>query len=388
MIMLIDFILGCARIRAEYSAKEKLFELCGEDIQFSRVRCEGEYIYFTVPLYKLRKINSLLSEFKHETVRISGLPEFLFRYRKRWGLAVGLILAAIILFTSTKVIWTFNVSGNKEVSDEVIVDTLKELGCTYGTWISKIDFDMLCNDFLIECPDVAWISVNMDGTHANVEVRETLRGKSQETEYNNIVASGDGQIIQITAYGGKKQVAIGDVVRKGDLLISAIGTFGEGRNKIEGADGLVLAETTVEFVVEIPYKTEMKVSTGNFNSINKLKIFDFYINLFVNSGIPYEKYDKIIENNQVELFGTVKLPLWLEIETSSEYYTEMTRLTEEEARLRALSEYRLRLHELSASCEILNLTTRHESSGDTYRIYCQVFCICDIAEAAPITVKE
>ncbi len=387
MIMLIDFILGCARIRAESSAKEKLFDLCGDDIQFSCVRCEEEFIYFTVPLYKLKKINSLLSEYEHETVRITGFPEILLRYRKRWGVFVGLIFAAIIMFASTKVIWTFNVSGNKDVPDEVIIDTLNELGCTYGTWVSQIDFDILCNDFLIKCPDVAWISVNMDGTHANVEVRETLRGKAQESEYNNVVAARDGQIIQITAYGGKKQVAIGDVVRKGDLLISAIGTFGEGRNKIEGADGLVLAETTVEFVVEIPYKTEMKISTGNSNSINKLKIFDFPINLFVNSGIPYEKYDKIIENNQVELFGVVKLPLWLETETSSEYYTEMTYLTEEEAKLRALSEYRMRLHELSATCEILNLTTRHESSEDFYRIYCQVFCICDIAEPAPITVK-
>lgn len=387
MITFVDLFLGTAEFKVGKDGADGLFSLGASNIQLSSVRAEEGYLFFKVPLYAVKKVKGILGDNEYEIVKISGLPRILMKYRKRWGLAVGALIALLILTLSTKVIWTFNISGNENVPDEVIIDTLNELGCTYGTRISKIDFDILCNDFLIRCPDIAWISVNMDGTHANVEVRETMRGKKESGDLNNIIASRDGQIIQITAYGGRKQVAIGDVVRAGDLLISAVGSYGEGYNKIESADGLVLAETTVEFTVEIPYISEDKASTGNEIRTNTLKIFDFYINLFVNSGIPYKKYDRIINNSQVKLFGVVDLPVWVQSETINEYYSAEKVLSENEAKMLALSEYASELRKLSAYSEILDLSTRHETSEDAYRIYASVHCICDIASAAPITVK-
>ena len=134
-------------------------------------------------------------------------------------------------------------------------------------------------------------------------------------------------------------------------------------------------------------ETVRKIDLDNEISVNRLKIFDFWINLFVNSGIPGEKYDKIISNNQVDLFGEVYLPVWVETQTFKEYYTETVFISPEEAKLVAVSDYRARLRELALSCEILKITARHESADDAYKIYCSVFCICDIAEPSPIIVK-
>ena len=383
--MFVDYILGTADIKAKDT--NLIQRLNESDIQFSRVRVSDEGILFTIPLYKLRKLESVIEENEYEVVKVSGLPRILMNYKKRWGLAVGIILCILILYLSTQVIWTFEVSGNELVKDEEIIEVLSDLGCTYGAFYNKLDFDMLCNDFLIRMPDVAWISVNMNGTHAYVEVKETVRGSDEIGGCNNVIASCDAQIVQITAYSGKKQVAIGDVVRKGDLLISAVGTFGEGRNKIESANGLVLAETTIDFEITVPREKEEKIYSDDNITLNRLKFFNFYINLFVKGGIPYEKYDKIIENNQVQIGNGLYLPIWLKTEEFKEYYTDKVRITENEARLEALAEYRSRLKEIASYCEILNMTTSHYSDEDEYVIKCSLYCIQDIAELSPITVE-
>lgn len=387
MTVIVDYLLGTAEFKVDKNGAENLFSSLPSDTQLSDISVIDGCFHFKAPLFSVKKLKSVLNDCDFEIVGIYGFPKLLNRYKKRWGIIVGSILSIILLMFSTKIIWTFDVSGNELVPDETIVETLKDLGCSYGTIVSSIDFDMLCNDFLVKMPDIAWISVNMDGTHANVEVRETKRGISQTNEINNVIASSDGQIVQITAYGGKKQVSIGDVVRKGDLLISAIGTYGEGYNNIESADGLVLAETTVDFTVEIPLKSEIKVPTGNTKNINSLKIFDFYINLFVNSGIQYEKYDKIVSNDQIELFGVVRLPVWIHRETSAEYYTTEIELDDDEAKIRAIRQYSSKLRDLSKYCEILDIATSHNLTEDSYRICASVHCIYNIAQTVPITIK-
>ena len=154
--MFVDYILGTADIKAKDT--NLIQRLNESDIQFSRVRVSDEGILFTIPLYKLRKLESVIEENEYEVVKVSGLPRILMNYKKRWGLAVGIILCILILYLSTQVIWTFEVSGNELVKDEEIIEVLSDLGCTYGAFYNKLDFDMLCNDFLIRMPDVAWIS--------------------------------------------------------------------------------------------------------------------------------------------------------------------------------------------------------------------------------------
>ena len=140
--MLVDYILGTAEFKVDKKGADILFSNISEDIQFSNIRAEEDFFYFKVPLYSVGKVKAILNDSEFEVVRIYGLPRLLYRYRKRWGLIVGALLSSLILMLSAKVIWTFNVSGNESVPDEVIIEALNELGCSYGTVISKIDFDI------------------------------------------------------------------------------------------------------------------------------------------------------------------------------------------------------------------------------------------------------
>ena len=116
-------------------------------------------------------------------------------------------------------------------------------------------------------------------------------------------------------------------------------------------------------------------------------VFGFYINLFINSGIPYAKYDTIIENRQIVLFDVIELPVWVETVTVSEYSEEVINLSEEAARAKATAQYRDKLKDIAEDSDILSIVSDHKFENGVYSIESNLYCITDIAEAKPIAVE-
>ena len=135
---------------------------------------------------------------------------------------LGALLSAVMIWLSGRVIWCVNVTGNSTVPDGEIIEILESLGCGVGDFFGDIDFDVLHTRFLMKSDNIGWISVNMNGTHANVEVREIIFGKEETKEggFYNVVAAEDGQIVRMAAVEGKPVCEIGDTVLRGELLIS------------------------------------------------------------------------------------------------------------------------------------------------------------------------
>ena len=386
---MLNYFLGTVRIWLESS--DSLNYLVKENIQCTDIEYMDNCIEFTVNLYNYRKVKRILERigfvFKIKAVR--GLPSYIIRYRKRWGIAAGALIFCIVSFVSSRYIWSFEITGNNTVADYEIISLLSELGCSVGSKISEIDFDMLHNDFLVKSDNISWISVNMDGTKAKVEVREAKKGSTDTSEKCNIIAKEDGQIDLITVVDGKAQVAIGDVVRKGDILISGVSTYREGeKNYYENADGAVFAVVNRSLFVEIEKEVEIKNYTGNKKENNVLKFFGFSINLFTNSRIQYPKYDTIVENRQIVLFDSIYLPVWIEKTIYSEYEVKKTELTESDARIKGIKEYRDRLAEITRNAELISIETEHSYEDGVYRIDCNLYCIADIAESAPFSIDK
>ncbi|MBR6650706.1 MAG: sporulation protein YqfD, partial [Clostridia bacterium] len=215
---MIDYIFGYVEI--ETHRIEAVSLLAQNNIRCSEIRKDNEKIVINVPLYSLRKVRKLLNEndFFFEIIKMKGIPSLFINCRTQYGMLFGITIFLAMIIFSGKYIWSFQVSGNSYISDEEIIGILDDLGCGVGTKINDIDFDKLHNRFLMECKDISWISVNMDGVIAKVEVLEVNRGKVDTEGFANIVASESGQIERITLVKGKPQVEIGDVVKKGELL--------------------------------------------------------------------------------------------------------------------------------------------------------------------------
>lgn len=391
--MILDRLFGTAQLEFDKCLYPQVLNAVSRlDIHFFHTEITDDRAKIKIPLMSLSRFMKGSGLSDCVTVSKGGLFPFLARYKKRWGIAAGAALFFALTVLSTRVIWCVDVSGNHEIGDEYIKSVLAKLGCRPGAFISDIDFDILHNRFLMESEGIGWISVNMNGTHANVEVRETKPGVPSHgdggEDYCNLAASEDGQIERVAAIEGKPQVKIFDTVQKGQLLVSGILSRDEGGIRLESASGSVFAKVRRDFEVRVPLDGTEKAYTGRKSEKKTLTFFSFDVNLFTNSGIPYELYDTIETKENVYLFDAVELPICVRRIRYEEYAQKEAHISEDEARSAALKLYREKLCETLGSAELLSKTTESSFDGSTYTIKCSIYCLADIAAPVPFTVKE
>lgn len=391
--MLIQFFGGEAELFIKAEGIRGALSLFSElDVSFRKLyRCR-EGMFLRVPLYRIKRLKRELSQkgIEYEIRRTFGLPPMLYRYRKRWGLYMGAVLSVLILWLSGRVIWCINITGNPTVPDSEIIEILESLGCGVGDTFEDIDFDILHNRFLMKSENIGWIAVNMNGTYANVEVREIIAGKEEDAKgFYNVVAAEDGQIVQMAAVEGKPVCEIGDTVLKGELLISGAISYKEDTmSRFESADGSVFANVYRDFVVEMPLEMEKKVYTGREITKKSLRFFKFDINLFVKGGISSGFCDTMIVNKQIYLFHTVPLPLHLNKTVYREFENKRVTVTEQEAGRLARIEYKKKLLEVLGDAQIVKKTVSESFDGEKYRIECSLCCLADIAEKQPLYIFD
>jgi len=321
--------------------------------------------------------------------KLCGLPKLINRYKKRWGIFLGALVFTIFVSISQNYVWYIDVKGCETLSEESILENLSALGFTYGTNFKKIDFDYLRNSYLATNDDLSWISINMEGTYAHVEVRELKDPPKTETEGSvNVVASEKGRIVLVESFEGAPVVFPGDLVGEGELLISGIMTSGEDELRFERASGKVLAEVERHFKAEIPKFEEKKVYTDAEKKEISLIFFKKSVKLSGKCRISDNKYDTIIENKQVSLFGSVYLPVFIEKTVYKPYETSRTpalpKIVEEQKK-RLIAE---RISEITSDAELLESTIYEYETADKIIVIGSVKCIADIGVQKEVKIED
>lgn len=389
---MLEIILGSAHLTFPSELTPTVMNtLAVLDIRFRVPNSDGETSSVKILLTDLKRLKTALDDniWEKISVKPGGLPPLVMRYRRRWGILAGAVIFAVLTSISGLFVWSVEVDGNKNISDKYIIDMLQSVGFGVGTRISTVNFDLLHNRFLIDSEGIGWISVNMNGTHANVEVREIIPGAKEEKKNAcyNLVAAEDGQIERVAAVEGKPQVKIFDTVQKGELLVSGVISRDEGGIRLESASGSVFAKVNRSFEVRVPLEGERKTFTGNKKVNKSLKFFAFRINLFRNSGIPYDFYDTIVSEKQLILFNTVFLPVWIVSSSAEEYENKLCTITEEEARKEATMLYREKLREQIGDSELLTKSTEITCDGREVVVTCELYCIADIAVPTELIIE-
>lgn len=389
---LLLFFIGWVQVYVSPDAILKCTEILRiEEIECSRIITEKSgslRLVMSLRQFSKFKKAAVAEALEYSHSNVLGLPQIFLFFLRRPGIALGVILFTVLTVWSGRIIWNIDIIGNDKVSDESIISLLAELGCSYGDDYTKIDFDRLHSDFLVMSDDISWISVNMKGTHARVEVRELRRGGDEEipdTVGANVIAAEDAQIMLLKVESGLGAVNNGDVVKKGDLLISGVIPLREGGVRFEYADGEVLSYVSRTVEVEIPFKSTEKTYTGRKSEKNFIKIFKKSINLSLNYGIEYTTYDKIVESERLYLFGLIPLPVWVDKVTFKEYENSETVLESDAAVSAALKELRFEIDEILKTCEIVGIKQICSLSDESYIIKQEMLCITDVAETREFT---
>ncbi|NLM55861.1 MAG: sporulation protein YqfD [Clostridiales bacterium] len=319
-----------------------------------------------------------------------GLPQLWRRYGKRAGLIVGAFIFFAAVFISDWFVWEIKVSGNETLTDAEVLEQLEVQGFKLGTYIKGVDFDKLHNRVLRDSPNIAWISVNMKGSVAYVEVREYKPGGTEESDKPaNVVAATDGIITQVSVFNGRAAVKIGDEVKEGQLLISGVIEYEKAETQIVRAKGEVYAEINREIIVSIPLKREVTARTNDTVTRYGISVFGREIFFVGKGGIDDMFYDKITMNKQLSFFREVTIPINIITEKyiRTEKVTES--LTEEEAAAEAYAEYRRKFVEACADAIILSYETNGgmNEKGDAYEIRSKIRCIANIARTVEFDVS-
>ncbi len=295
-----------------------------------------------------------LSSSRDMHVRFSpphGLFVVLDYIKHRPMIPVGLVLALVWSLYTEKTVWDIRISGNTKTPDSEIIERLDSLGFGVGIFYPSVNFNKLHAEYAASQHDIAWLSVYMDGTVADVQVIEEWhdeREKHAEQVYANVVATREGIVRQVNVTEGEATVKPGETVEPGQVLISGVMRMREENAvRYEYAEGEVICSVVEPINVSSSVKRTEKCFTGHEKTEKSVKIFKKSVNLFVNGGKEVPSCDKIETVKQLSLGGRLKLPVWVTTVTWKEYEMREVTASADEVTAEVLSEVSAKLKALS-----------------------------------------
>lgn len=314
-----------------------------------------------------------------------GLPAFLGRFRKRQVWAAGLLFFAAGLYLLSSFIWMVEVEGNERLAKEDILSFCGEMGLKPGAWKRNVDTEAITNRLLENFSDISWVSVGIRGTDATIKLAETIEKVElvdQETPCD-IIASADGVILQITAERGTPLVSAGDVVQKGDILISSellIGLEGEEQHtEYTAAEGVATARIWQRLTEEVPLRYEETLYSGVEKENYSLIFSEKELDIIRPSGDG--EWEKTVLEETPLALGDFQLPLKWKKEIWKACETVEKERTVEEAK--SLLEETLRKKAenfVSAYGTIENIEIKFEEYADCVRAEAEITMVERIGE--------
>lgn len=254
---------GTARFRITEVFPERFFKCCAEKgVRLTDVRKEADEIRCSVAFRERERLLALVRDEggKAEILFTSGIPKYLYLYRKRIGVPCGVLLFFLIVGILASVVWGVEVTGLDPLEKEPFLRFMEDSGVRPGIFSAAVDCAEA--EFIAESYDESFsaVTVNLIGSkiYIHVEKRRMPPKIDEEDAYRDLIAGKDGVVLDADAYAGKLLVGEGEEVRRGDVLISGIASFSDGGVRFLRARGSVTAQTENRFRVSVPDKIRIK----------------------------------------------------------------------------------------------------------------------------------
>lgn len=308
------FFKGYVIIRVEGLTLERFLNLAASnDIYLWDInRVDYTLLEMKVTIEGFRALKEIVKKVgcRVEIVEKRGLPFILYRLKHRKMLGFGFIIFfAIIIFLSS-LVWNIEIIGNEEIKSEEIIRILEDENIKRGIIKYRIDKDYIEHLLLNRFDTLAYLSVDIKGTRLIIELKEQDLPPERIDKDTpcNIVATKKGVIEKVIAKNGKALVRKGDIVEKGQTLISGIITDELSQKQLfVHSEGEVWAKTVYSCRIEEPIVKIIEEETGNVYERKELKIGDKGVQ-FIKGDIPFDNY--IEDVNEVKIFGfDLKLPI-------------------------------------------------------------------------------
>ena len=274
-----------------------------------------------------------------EVIKYRGIPFLVKKYKKRRAFIFGCVFFIFYICSMSLFVWRVKVEGNYRVAGEDIKNFCASQGLRAGVLKNDVDLNKISNDIIAQFGDIAWASVNIDGSEAIISISETIPETEiiDNSEPCDIISQYDGIIESIMVAEGTPTVSAGDIVKKGDMLVSGRLSFKDGEEEkgytYVKSDAYIRARTVHRLSFSVDKRKNEKEYTGN-SSIS------VYISVFGNEygfGMPnnFENCDYKLRNDIGLSIGDYKIPFGLKIYNAEEYILKEALITKEEADIMA-----------------------------------------------------
>lgn len=394
MKRVLNYFRGSVRVTVDSPYPERLVNICAQnDIEFwDLTRISPTTVHITMHIGGFRTLQSLTDKagFSIDEIKKTGLPFLLWQLRKRTVLLSGLFVMFVAVWSLTLFVWEIDVYGNEDISAQQILASLDELGVGIGSFGPSIVSEAISNDMILKLPELAWIAINVSGSHADVLVRERIPTPElrDEREPVMVYAVKAGIITEMSVLEGAAVCRAGDTVASGDILVTGIMDSIANGNRMVHAMGDVTARTWYDISAQMVLPTMQKAYTGAQQTKRALVIAGNRINLYYNGGISFVWYDKIITEKILKLPTGNVLPLSLVTEKYSEYEPTDAKLTIPAAE--AILEQRLldRLANIIGDGEIVTTVFDTTLQNGIITVTLSAECLEQIASERPFTAEE
>lgn len=331
MIFIFRFLKGKIKVRFYGEFYERILGFCavnGITLWETKAQSDSITAYMTVKdFYALPQIIRG-SGIRVHILEKSGFPIITNRYKKRLGILVGILLFFAFSYFMSSYIWMIEISGNQKVKDTTILTTLEKIGIYEGINSKKINPKNDREKLLLELDELAWVSLNIEGSKLTVNVSETQKKPQREEKPCNLIAHFDGIIKKIDLTSGNCVVKVGDAVKKGDVLVSGI-IETAGMTRFVKSSGKIIAEVTQEFELSEYFEKIEKSRNGDIENRYLIEFFKIKLPLFL--GKVNGEFDTKSRVSNLKIFN-VKLPIRLY--KKSFYFKEEIKLKRSEEELK------------------------------------------------------
>ena len=341
MIAVLKYLKGYLRIRVWGFSPERFMNLCSnKNILLWDISQEGDVYYMNISLKGFFGLKDIV---RKTGTRVAickryGLPFFIPTLLSRKVFLAGLFLAINFWLWSSFFIWDITLSGNYRITGDVFQRFLRTQQVTIGMAKSKLDIPTLEKEIRKAFPQITWTSAKLTGTRLQIDIKENdapiISKQEQTNAATDLVSEYDGTVVSMIVRKGVPQVAIGDVVEKGTLLV-------DGKVPVYNEDGTVreyqYVQADADIVVEhmsyfqgtLPFDYVKKEYTGRTKERFFLRVGENERKMPENQ--PFLLYDSVIATKRPLILEKLSIPVYFGKFTHREYLNVEYEYTMEQA---------------------------------------------------------
>lgn len=391
----LNYLRGQVTVEVESAAPERVLNLCAaHGIPFWGLTWLSELrLRAAIDRAELPRLRQVLTQTDAvlTVVRTEGAPEVWRQYRRRYVLLAAAGLLMLMMALGSTHIWAFQVTGNDTVPTETILRALEKYGVALGAR-SRIRQEELRNHVLLELPDVVWLTVNMRGCTAHVQVVERQRPPHLYTdgEITNVVAARDGLVTSVQALDGEAQVMAGSTVTAGQVLISGVVDSDRRGYRLLHGMGQVWARTWYELSVSVPLTVREKGQETEAVTHLAVDVGRNRIKIYGKGSMTGPDCDKMTLYHQARLPFGLTLPVTLVTERTVRYAAEETERSPEEARAEGEAQLMAQLRTALAQRDGNLLHHRFDAVRQGTRLVVTLHAECEeqIGVSSPLDVQD